>query len=405
MLHTHFSEGWNIHRQAEEHGVDVKEILTTYVCKKCGAYEVRVFDEQDKDCKVCLTERTCSTTNVQFGVTESQLNEVYNLMDCYCHPFTSGGQEIPIQEAKLTKLPTLVTNYSCGEDMCIPEAHSLALDWSPYREHGTEFIKASTLPSSICDQLTKVFLMSKEERMEMGEKARDWIIKNYSSAEVGKKIEDFIDNCPEVDTESIYLETESKNPDAEIDNSLSDDEWIIALYGKILDMKVDKSDKGFLYWMQEMESNNKDRSAIEKYFRDKARELNAKDEQVDFEELLDKDDKGKRIAYIIPESAGDVYMATSLFKSLKEQYPDYNLYVICEPAYFSILEGNPYIHKVIPYIKQMDNIFWLEGKGGDQTFQVHNGYFEVALLSHFGTQRLINYTHNGKDKIAFNLKY
>ena len=41
------------------------------------------------------------------GVSEKELNEVYNLMDVYCHPFTSGGQEIPIQEAKLTELITL----------------------------------------------------------------------------------------------------------------------------------------------------------------------------------------------------------------------------------------------------------------------------------------------------------
>ena len=39
-------------------------------------------------------------------------------MDVYCHPFTSGGMEIPIFEAKLTELVTLVTNYSCGEDSC-----------------------------------------------------------------------------------------------------------------------------------------------------------------------------------------------------------------------------------------------------------------------------------------------
>ena len=63
-------------------------------------------------------------------------------MDVYCHPFTSGGQEIPIQEAKLTELITLVTNYSCGEDSCNPESGGIPLEWSEYREPGTQFIKA-----------------------------------------------------------------------------------------------------------------------------------------------------------------------------------------------------------------------------------------------------------------------
>ena len=39
-------------------------------------------------------------------------------MDVYCHPFTSGGQELPIQEAKAAGLITLVTEYSCGTDSC-----------------------------------------------------------------------------------------------------------------------------------------------------------------------------------------------------------------------------------------------------------------------------------------------
>ena len=70
-------------------------------------------------------------------------------MDVYCHPFTSGGQEIPVQEAKLTELITLVTNYSCGEDNCTVESGGLPLEWSEYREPGTQFIKASTKPLSI----------------------------------------------------------------------------------------------------------------------------------------------------------------------------------------------------------------------------------------------------------------
>ena len=58
-----------------------------------------------------------NTTSVGGGVSEA-VKQIYNLMDVYCHPFTSGGQEIPIQEAKLTELVTLVTNYSCGEEQC-----------------------------------------------------------------------------------------------------------------------------------------------------------------------------------------------------------------------------------------------------------------------------------------------
>ncbi len=45
----------------------------------------------------------------------------------------------------------------------------------------------------------------------------------------------------------------------------------------------------------------------------------------------------------------------------------------------------------------MDDLLWLEGKGS------HKGFFEVAYLPHIGTQRIFNYQHNGKDKIALDL--
>ena len=33
----------------------------------------------------------------------------------------------------------------------------------------------------------------------------------------------------------------------------------------------------------------------------------------------------------------------------------------------------------------------------------HSGYFDVAYLPNMGTQRILNYTHNGKDKIQFDI--
>jgi glycosyltransferase involved in cell wall biosynthesis len=131
-------------------------------------------------------------------------------MDVYVHPFTSGGQEIPIQEAKLTELITLVTNYSCGEEMCQPGAGSFILDWAEYREQGTQFRKASTYPSSIAKQLTKVYEMKYEDRRKIGKQAREWVINNFSMEQIGKQIETFIDNCPDInfDPKELNLDRE-----------------------------------------------------------------------------------------------------------------------------------------------------------------------------------------------------
>ena len=318
-------------------------------------------------------------------------------MDVYCHPFTSGGQEIPIQEAKLTELITLVTNYSCGEEMCETGAASLPLSWTSYREHGTEFIKASTSPKSICKQLYSVLGMNEREKKKLGEQAKQWVIDNFSTESVGKFLEDQFDNMDFVDYD-FSLEQEEKNPNAVIPEIKDDTEWLKVMYKDVLIMDVDDKDSGLKYWIKEIEKGV-ERKTIEDYFRRIASQDNQKNKKVDFSDLLDKDDAGKRMLYVMPESIGDIYLSTSLFKSAKELYPDYNLYVAVKPEYFDILNGNPYIHKTLQYVPQMDNLTWLEGAGD------HNGYFEIAFLPYGNTQKFLTYLHNGKDKLAYDINY
>lgn len=102
----------------------------------------------------------------------------------------------------------------------------------------------------------------------------------------------------------------------------------------------------------------------------------------------------------MPEGFGDVFMSTSLFKSIKEQYPDHNLYVATRREFMPVLNGNQYVHKILDYIPMMDNLLALEGIGN------HKGYFDIAFLPFGTTQRFLTYLHNGNTKIAYSdLKY
>lgn len=397
LLHTHWGEGWDIHKLAGEYNIDKKDILTTYVCNKCKNYFVTPFQGQELHCPSCKSEKSCSTTNTGFGVSEEQLCEIYNLMDVYCHPFTSGGQEIPIQEAKYCELLTLVTNYSCGEDMCHPEAGSVPLEWSEYREHGTQFRKASTSPNSIAKELYKAYKTPETERRKIGQKARQWAIENYSTPVIGKTFESYIDSIPFTNYD-FSLKEEEKNPNAIIPNIKDNAEWVLFMYHNILKMpQVNEHDDGFKHWIKRL-SEGENRQTIENYFRQVAAQENQKNRKIDFEEILDPNDKGKRILFVMPESIGDIYLCTALLESIKETYPEYNLYFATKKDYFSVIEGNPNIHRIIEYIPQMDSLLWLEGYGN------HQGYFEIAFLPHIGTQKMLNYLHNGKDKIAFDIK-
>lgn len=395
LFHTYWKEGWNIHKLAKEYKIDLSEILTTHVCRKCGSYEVKAYQKEEVACPHCGEKDSQVTPNVGFGVREDQLNEIYNLMDYYCHPFTSGGQEIPIQEAKLAGLITGVTNYSCGEESCEEGSGSLPLDWSEYREHQTEFKKASTCPFSICTSIDLVYNMSKQEREEREALSRQWAIDNFSVEVIGKKFEDFIDNTPSTGYtfEEDSSESQKRNfPDAFIPHIENNSDWILTLYKEILATDNHVNDEGYKNWMKSLE-NNVPRKQVEEYFRKVARDHNEKHFPVKIEDFLDEEDKGKRIVYVMPSSSIDVFISTSLFKSIKDKYPDYNLYIATVPDNFPILAGNEYVHKVIPYNQQFDNALYLEGIGD------HEGYFEIAFTPHITTQRANSYVHNAKDNI------
>ena len=63
LLHTHWSEGWDIPRILGEKNIKAEDVLTTYVCNKCHSYHVRSFTGQEQGCPHCGTQKSCNTTN------------------------------------------------------------------------------------------------------------------------------------------------------------------------------------------------------------------------------------------------------------------------------------------------------------------------------------------------------
>ena len=391
LLHTHWAEGWDIPRLLQEKGINTHDVLTTYICSKCSAYEVRPFSGQEQQCNKCGSQGTVNTTNASKGVSEEQLNEVYNLMDVYCHPFTSGGQEIPIQEAKLTELITLVTNYSCGEDTCTKEAAGLPLEWSEYREPGTQFIKASTSPQSIADQLTLALELGEDNRRVWGRKARQWTIDNFSVEVIGRRIEEIIDEMPEID-----YNFGSKGRDYNIDYEPKEhyptqNDFIIDIYKNILDEDVDANSQGLKHWFNKLNGGTTPVQVVN-HFKQVAADLIQQHNIPDLSDLLSEEDKGKRIAIVIPQSETDLLLINSLLKNFKKQYKKYNIYVFTQPQYFPYIDDNPYIHKMLPYSNAVENPLMMEGAGD------HEGLFDMVFYPHTTTQKNPAYLHNGLDK-------
>jgi hypothetical protein len=399
LLHTHWLEGWDILKLITEKNIPISDILTTYYCDKCRKYEIKPFAGQDLDCRFCGSKKSQQTAQVTRGVSEPQLNEIYNLMDVYCHPFTSGGQEIPIQEAKLTELITLVTNYSCGEDYCSGESGGLPLNWTEYREPGTQFIKASTSSEHIASQLELVLNMPKQKKKKLGNQARNFVIDFCSIDSVCNKFTKLLDSIPNSnwDYDFSYVQKDPTHPmpDIQIDR-----DWVIDLYKNIL--KVEDPEKyevnGINHWVHRLDTDL-NRDIVYKHFVKLAAEDNAKQNKIKFEDLLDKDDEGRRILFVMPESEIDIFNSTSLLKYIKDEYPNHNIYFATKQENVDILNGNPYVHRVVLYDDVMNNHAWSEGQGE------YNGMFEFALIPRGNTDNLKNYIHGNKHKIPYDLQH
>lgn len=396
LLHTNWLEGWNIPSLINEKQIPLNSVLTTYYCSECKNYHISPFSGSKKDCPHCGAKESCTTPTVTNGVNERQLNEIYNCMDVYCHPFTSGGQEIPIQEAKLCELITLVTNYSCGEDHCTPESGGLPLSWAEYREPGTQFIKASTDPSSISKNIEKVFNMSDKKRNKLGKRSRNFITKNYSIEVVGKQLEDILDNMDIVDWDFDFSE-QKRDPDYIPKDNQSDSDWLIDIYKNILKVDLTNQDDGHKYWMT-MLAKDASRDQVLSYFKKVATDENKKiiKHDVEFKDFLSGDDPNKRIAVLISGGEENALCINMLMEGLKEQHPDDDIYVISPNNLFDLIEDNPYVHKVIPLTESMKNRAFLEGSGE------HEGFFKIAYMPDSEQGLDITY-HNGHHKNDFNL--
>ena len=390
LLHTSWNEGWDIVKLLKEKEIDPKNILTTYVCKNCNAYNVKSFSSHVVNCDFCRTQNSCETTNVKTGVNEQQLNEIYNLMDVYCHPFTSGGQEIPIQEAKLTELITLVTNYSCGEDCSTEASGGFPLEWAEYREPGTQFIKASTLPTSIFSQLQHVYSLSLETKKLLGKAARQFVIDNYSIEVVGKFFENLFDSFPHVDY--VFENKKLKcDPFYDPDVNLQDKEWVESLYCNIL-TKQDPA--GVIHWMQRLKSDLK-RSDVLNYFRKVALSENQNSFLDEMLSSLKENKDSKKIAFIQPNGVEEIIIATSLVTSIKKIYPNYDIYFFTRNEYFDLINSHPDVKKVLNYFNKMDDPLFFEGKGAN------NKYFDIVFAPYLSINN--NYFRNAEDIIQYNI--
>lgn len=388
LLHTHFSEpgGWDIPRFCDTYGVNKEEILTTYICKSCLEIEISSFTGQDRDCRFCNCKNSQITCNVGIGCSEQQLNQVYNLMDCYCHPMNAGGLEIPIIEALYCEIPTATVPYSSGETFTKNEFVSI-IDNSYTIQLGTQFKRACPYPSSIAKFLNKIYKLEPRKRQEIGKKSKDWALANFSPEIVGKQWEDLIDSLPAHNYNFDFKE-ELKNPDFPMPDIENNDEWITSLYNNILKCNPDNDGKN--NWLNGLK-NGQSRQQIYDFFVELGRKDNTtKQEQkvVSVTDIFPRIENKKNVLLVLPQSLGDHVIFTSLLPKIYEKYPleNHQIFLTCDPKYFEVYSYITDI-KLIPFHPNFRVEMLMIGAGGKGAIDY---FIDVAA----STQIHLNYLSN-----------
>lgn len=398
FIHTSVAEkgnGWDLPKLIEYHGVKPEDFLVTYVCKNCGQWEVKPYAGEDLDCRFCGAQKSQITANIAHGVPDEEMKYLFGIADASINAFTSGAQERGMIGALLCGLPTAATNYSCGTDVC-EQKFVYSLNYHHYYEPGTNFTKAATSIQSIVSFMKKMFVADEKEKEKISKASREWAAKTFSIANIGPQWEEVIDSLPLVDWSDFTFDYEEKNPNHPMPpDSLSDNDFITDLYKNILKMDEPEDGSGRLHWLNQIK-NKMPRNQIYEFFIKTALEENNKNKKVEFKELLTQNGK-KRALLVIKESLGDCLIMTQLFESFIKEYPNTDLYIACDPKFFEVFEGNPYVHKIIPYQQFMENEMIMMGAGQTNGDQLFDYFFHPAI----GTQRLLNYLTI--DKIAYNL--
>ncbi len=355
--------------------VDTSKILTPYYCGACGKYHLShkyhgfVIENNQAieraDCIWCGTKGSCHTPSVVSGLTDTQLNEIYNIADVNLLATSNEGFGCSCPEGFAAGKPFITTTYSTTWEMAenskagIGIPHSLCCEW------GTYYKKANVEPEAVAKAIIKYFRLKQEKKNEMSKNAREYVMKNHNYDLLSKQWEGIFDEIKPVANVDWDMKpvTKNPNPQGQIPATNNDVEWLCALYKNILDADImaetknePLSNPGIQYWLAEVQKNIRTKAQIEEYFRS----LAAQDLQkrpVSFTELLDSSDT-KRILVVVPRSSGDNFIMTSVVASLREGYPEHRIYVACEPAFQDIWKNNPNVHRLVPFHDMMMSYNW-----------------------------------------------
>lgn len=193
-LHTSFPDSmcWDIPSLLLEHNVS-NNVLLTYRCHQCGNYTASVYKGIHKICEKC-NALSASLSNPNNGVSDTELNNIYNLFDTYIQYAICEGFGIPPVEAASAAIPVVTINHEAMAEIGKNIGAYLVNVSHIFREQETNANRCYP-DNDHCEQVLQSLInMPIAELNNFGRSCRTNLLKSYSWDKTAKIYEDIFDN-------------------------------------------------------------------------------------------------------------------------------------------------------------------------------------------------------------------
>lgn len=190
-IHTSVPDsGWNIPRILSESSVAHK-IVFTYICRDCKLVEPKIFAGPVVPCSRCPGQMTCP--NVQVGVDDPTLAQIYNLFDVYVQYSICEGFSLPQAEAGACGVPLITVDFSAMHDVGQKLSGRRIGIAKLFRESETHMYRVYPNDDELVKALYDYAIMPDVIRAVHGRKAREGVLKHYTWDNTAKVWMDYFD--------------------------------------------------------------------------------------------------------------------------------------------------------------------------------------------------------------------
>lgn len=191
-LHSSFPEqnGWNIPSLLIEHRLE-NHVYLTYKCNKCSKYWASKFQGVNAKCVCGFNANICSVTN---GISQDELNNIYNIFDIYIQYAICEGFGIPQVEAASAGIPVITVNHGAMKEVGDNIGAYIVNTIKEFKESETEAVRVYPDNNHCVSIIQSILNMASNEILTKSEQTRNMLLKSYSWEKTAKLFEHIIDN-------------------------------------------------------------------------------------------------------------------------------------------------------------------------------------------------------------------